>query len=298
MIKLRNVDSSLKSLIQGLLIGDVFYVDGDRGSDNARGDDLAHAMKTLGAAVRKASSGNHDYILGVGAETLAAAVSIAHADLHIIGIGDGGVKNEINRGWQLTCAATVDTLQPTTAADGMEIAGIQFVCNATDHILIDDAGAEGVFFHDCTVIGSTTASDAVRLDIEGPRWVINDNIFLLCKLPVDLANKECVVKRNIFQDVDTAAIGVKVSNAAGDRCIIGGGPGDGNVFNLSGGTGDTGVYIITGANQCIVTYNLFHATLADNINDSGTGTLKAPNFEATLVSSTATTTYQAQQVSD
>lgn len=274
-IILSQLDKSLKSLVLGLMLGDIFFVNGDTGDDNATGNEFQYALKTLAAAVLKGVTGHHDYILCCGAETGAGAISIAQADLHIIGVGNGGIENIYQRGFQYTCPATVDTLQPTAAADGLEIAGIQFVCSATDHILIDDAGADGIFFHHNTVKGSTTASDAIRLDLEGAQPVISDNNFYLCKLPIDVIGAYSVIARNYMQDVDQAAIGVNVNT--GDYGII-----DHNIFNFSGTTGDTGVKIAAGANYWTVSFNFFHTGLNANISDAGTGTFLVGNQEGAI----------------
>lgn len=276
MIKMYNLDPAVQQMVRGLMLGDVFFVNGSAGDDHATGVDQDHAVKTLAQGVAKGVTGHHDYILGFGSETLLAAIAVAVADLHIIGIGNGGAANEFQRGWQLTRAVTVDGFQPTADADRLEIAGISFIEPATDAILIDDAGLEGGFFHHNTIIGSTTASDAIRLDLEGPRWTINDNIFVLCKLAIDVVGKECVIRRNEIQDVDTGAKGV-VIGAAAHRCIVAG-----NDFNLSGGTGDIGITVTAGAVNCQLKNNTFDDGISDPILDGGTGTHMVGNVQSGL----------------
>jgi len=273
------LDPTLKALVLGSLLGDIYFLNGDAGDDHANAQDFDHAMKTLRAAVMRASTGNHDYILCFGAETGTAAVAIAQADLHIIGIGNGGPGNVIGRGFQYTCPATVDTLQPAATADGLELAGIQFTCHATDHILMDDAGADRLYIHHNTIMGSTTLSVAVRFDLEGAYPVLEENHFYLCKLPIDLIGAYSVARKNYFQDVSTTAIGINI--ATGDYGIV-----DGNIFNLSGGTGDTGVKIAAGANYWTVSNNDFNASLSDAISDGGTGTLKINNRSASILGAT------------
>lgn len=286
-IKMKNLAGDVQSLIRGLMLGDVIYVNGDLGSDDSNGLDITHGLKTLNQAVRRTSSGNHDYVLGVGAETLTAAVAISQADLHIIGIGNGGIANEYARGWQLTCAASVDCLQPAATADGLEVAGIQFTQNADDGILVDDAGAVNCFFHHCTIIGSTTVTNAQMLDIEGAGWTINDNIMWDIKLAIDFAAAGCVARRNIISSQDTAAKGV-VIGASAHRCII-----DGNVFNLGGGTTDIGITLASSADHCVIMNNLFHPDCSDAINDSGTDTLKIGNLTGAIAGATGASILQA-----
>lgn len=276
MIKLKNLDFGLRSMVRGMMLGDVFFLNGDLGDDNANGKDFGHAMRTLGQGVGKLIPGNHDYLLCCGAETLTTEVAISQADCHIIGIGNGGMDNVYARGFQATCAATVDTLQLAATADGVELAGFCFIQNATSHILIDDAGADNVLFHHNTTHGGA-AITAILLDIEGAQWTINDNLFLVSKLAIDTVGADTVIQRNTFQSVDAAAKAINLSNATADRVIV-----QDNIFNLSGGTGDVGVTVITGANQCSVVNNLFHATCSDAINDSGTGTLIIGNQSAAI----------------
>ncbi len=276
MIQEHNIHPGLMAKINGQLLGDIFYLDGDAGDDNATGEDQTTGLKSLKTAVGKLVDGHQDYILAFGAETAVASVEIAESDAHIIGIGGGGAGNLFNRGYQYTCIATDDTLQTTTAADGAEIAGISFIQHATSHILIDDAGAEGVWFHHNTTLGGA-AITAILLDLEGARWVLNDNYFFVCKLAIDTIGKETIIKDNFFQSVDAAALGVNLGANTADRCVV-----DHNIFNLSGGTGDKGIVIVSGADQASITRNRFHVTCADNIDDSGTGTFLSGNYEGAI----------------
>jgi len=275
-IKLKTCDASLKALIFGMQLGNVFFANGSSGDDNATGVDQQHAVKTPNAAMLKTVSANHDHILMFGTFTQVASLAIASSHVSIIGIGGGGMKNEAGRGAVWTCLATDDSIIPATTADYLEIAGILFNQSATDHILIDDAGATDGFFHDNTIFGSTTASDAVRLDLEGARWTINDNIFTLCKLSIDVAAAMCVIKRNVITDVDIAAKGV-VIGASAHYCIV-----EGNDFNLSGGSGDIGITIASSADSTLVKDNTFDDGISDCISDAGTATNFVNNIQSGL----------------
>jgi hypothetical protein len=274
-IKMSSLTQSLQNMILGQKLGNVFYVDGTGGDDNNTGADWDHAMASLLQTEKKMQNANHDYILAAGAETATAALALTKSDSHIIGIGANG---PLARGFRYTRVATVDGIQLSTAADRVEIAGIQFTEPATDAILVDDAGATDFWFHDCTVLGSTTASDAIRLDLEGARAVVTDNIFLLCKLAIDLVGAESVAQRNYIQDVDTAAKGIVVG-ATAHRSIIGGfGLQDGNIINLSGTTGDVGITITSSADNCLVGHNQIDDGCSDAIADSGTATMLIGNI--------------------
>ena len=276
-MKVRSVSSDLLMFMTGMMIGNVYYVDGTNGNDGARGDCFSRALKTLYIGNTKLTAAHHDYLLCVGAETSTAVVSPSAANSHIIGIGAGGVNNEFSRGFVYSRVATAVGLSLATTADYMEIAGICFIEPATDAILVDDLGATGVYFHHNTVYGSTTASVAIRLDIEGDRWTIADNNFFLCKLAIDTIGPETVIRRNIIQDVSTTAKGVNLSANTADRCIV-----DGNIFNLSGGTTDVALTIVSGADQCLVSNNLFNASCSDAISNSGTGTMLINNWSAAI----------------
>ena len=264
MIKAKNLAPDLRAVINGMMVGNVYYV-GTGGDDNVSGKDYTSRMKSIKAAAKRLVSANNDYILCFGSETGTGSIDISAANAHIIGCSMP-ISDSMGRGYAYTCPATVDTIIPTTAADYLEIANIRFACHATDHILIDDAGCDDAFFHHNTVYGSTTASDAIRLDIEGARWSICDNIFVLCKLPIDLAGAACVVMRNFLHDVDTGAKGI-VFGANAHYGIFAE-----NVVNLSGGTGDVGVTIASSADNIVLRNNMFHGSISDAISDSGTGT--------------------------
>jgi len=279
MIAARNLNPNLKALVNGLMVGNVYYV-GTNGDNMASGAEYKRRLKNLQYATSKLVSANNDYVLCFGSETGAAAVEISAANAHIIGCSMG-IGDTMGRGYAYTCPATVDTLQPTIAADYLEIANIRFICHATDHILIDDAGCDDAYFHHNTVSGSTTASDAIRLDIEGARWTINDNIFQLCKLAIDLAGASCVVNNNRIYDLDTAAKGL-VIGASAHYCIV-----RGNTFNLVGTTGDIAVTIAASADHTELAYNNFSALTSDAISDSGTATQMWHNFN-TAVTGTST----------
>lgn len=274
MIGVRNLDANLASLVSGLMVGNVYYV-GTNGNDFQSGKDFKNRLKSLYAASLKLVTGNHDYVLAFGSETGVSSVTVSAANAHIIGasmpLGDA-----MGRGYAYTCPATVDTIITGATAHYLEVANIRFACHATDHILIDNDAATDGWFHHNTVYGSTTASDAVRLDLEGARWTITDNTFILCKLAIDVAGAACDIRRNLIHDVDTGAKGVVFGATAHyGTCID-------NLFNLSGGTGDVGITIAASADNIFMIGNHFHTTCSDNISDSGTATFMSNNLEGAI----------------
>src|SRR5574343_555414 len=274
MIKAKNLSPDLRSTIQGLMVGNVYYV-GYAGDDAADGTSYGARMTSIARASGRLVTLNNDYILCFGSEAAAGSVTVSAANAHIIG-ASMPMGDTMGRGYAYTCAATVDTIITGATAHYLEVANIKFVCHATDHILIDNDAATDGWFHHNTVYGSTTASDAIRLDLEGARWTITDNTFVLCKLAIDVAGAACDIRRNLIHDVDTGAKGVVFgANAHYGTCID-------NVFNLSGGTGDVGITIASSADNIFMIGNHFHASCSDNISDSGTATLMSCNFEAAI----------------
>ena len=274
MIKMKNLAPDLRSMVQGLMVGDVYFV-GVNGDNAASGVSFKERKKNLSFAAPLLTTLNNDYVLCFGSETGPDSVTISAANAHIIGcsmpIGDS-----MGRGYAYTCPATVDTIITGASAHYLEVANIRFVCSATDHILIDNDAATDGFFHHNTVYGSTTASDAIRLDMEGARWTISDNTFVLCKLAIDLAGAACDIRRNHIHDVDTAAKGIVFGAACHYSLCIG------NTINLTGGTGDVGITIASSADNIEVAYNLISASCNDPIADSGTGTVFHHNYSTAL----------------
>lgn len=289
MIKLKNLGTDLRALVMGQMIGDVWFVDGDAGDDGAVGEGFDTSLKTLASAVTKPVTGHHDYILCFGAETATISVSISQADVHIIGIGNGGMDNVFHRGFQYSRVATADGFIPATTADGLEIAGIRFTEPATDAILIDDAGATGCFFHHNTVIGYTgSASIAIRLDIEGTDWTISDNLFLDCQFPIDVANARPCIERNIIHCNIASGIGIKMSHTNAHNYLI-----RDNIVNVMQGTTDTGVETATGADYGWIVGNMFNSACNDDIDSDGTGSLIVNNMDNSIAGTTAASIQRA-----
>jgi hypothetical protein len=272
MIKPKNLSSDTRALLYGLMVGNVYFVNLSSGDDNATGESFKRAVKTVQQAVLKTVTANHDYVIVFGSGTQTKAVTSSNTHLHII--GGGPQLASAGRGCAFTGMATTTNI--TSSGVFFELAGFQHVGPATDAISLSTTGANA-FIHHNTFIGSTTASDAKRISSTGSYVTISDNIFSLCKLAIDVAGADSVIERNVIQDVDIAAKAINISVNTGDRCII-----RNNIINLSGGTGDVGVTIASGANQCVLSDNLFHATCNDPIADSGTGTGIWRNFSTAI----------------
>jgi hypothetical protein len=280
MIKAHNLDPSLAAFVQGMMVGNVYYV-GVNGNDAASGNNFKNRMKTIAMAAPRLLTLNNDYILAFGSETAATSITVNAANAHIIGcsmpIGDA-----MGRGYAYTCVATVDTIITGAAAHYLEVANILFTCHATDHILIDNDAATDGYFHHNTVYGSTTASDAIRLDLEGARWTVTDNNFILCKLAIDMAGAAQVVRRNFIHDVDIAAKAIVFGAVCHySRCTH-------NTIDLTGGTGDVGITIAASADNIELAYNNIAALCNDPIADSGTATVMHHNY-STAVTGTSFT---------
>ena len=264
-IAMKTLANDVQAMIRGQMLGNVFYVNGDKGDDHSSGADWRHAIRTLAMGVTKLVDESHDYLLMAGADTPGAAVEIAVADAHIIGVGLG---SPAVRGFTLTGPAA-DCLQPTAAADNLEIANIDFV-TAAAQVVVDDAGAIGLFIHDCTFkpVGETDNS-AITLDLEGIAPAIVNCDFLWQKLAVNSVGLRSLISKCLFVSDDTSAVGVEISNATGKTSQI-----LDCLFQLNGGSTDTGIKLISGANDGIIARCLFTAAVNDAIDvNSATGTL-------------------------
>jgi len=284
MIKMRNLHSEVKNLVYGMMLGDVVFVNGDLGDDTATGESFEYAKQSLAGAVQNVVSGHHDYILCCGAETGAAAVGIAQADLHVIGVGNGGMMNAWNRGYQYTCPAA-DALQPADTADGLEVAGIKFF--TAGNIVVDDDGADGMFFHHntFTTTGDTTTENTVLcLDIEGKYFVLADSIFLGQDLAVNTNGTGNIVERCIFQSASAAAKGVV---SQGLETIV-----RDCQFNFSHASA-VGITFSAAADQGSIHGCWFDGTNTARITNAGANVLISNCFSDTITAATTSTTYTA-----
>jgi hypothetical protein len=257
-----------------MMVGNVFYV-GVNGGDSSSGRDFKTRMSSVAAAATRLTTLNNDYILCFGSETGTGSITVSAANAHIIG-ASMPIGDHVGRGYAYTCPATVDTIITGSAAHYLEVANIRFVCHATDHIVVDNDASTDGWFHDNTVYGSTTASDAIRLDLEGARWSVTDNSFILCKLAIDVAGAAQVIRRNFIHDVDIAAKGIVFGAAAHySRCTH-------NTIDLTGGTGDVGITIASSADNIELAYNNISASCSDPIADSGTATVMHHNYSTAI----------------
>ena len=277
-------DENVRALMSGLLVGDLIFVNGDSGDDNANGLDWGHALKTLDAANKKTVAGRNDYILGAGAITLTAAVAFATTRVHLIGVGTND-RGSNYRGLQLSAGALnpVLTLAASDAALGMEIANVRLASTVatTSQMLIDDLGSAGVYIHDCTFINGSNAT-AISADIESADWTFRRCNFLLCAKALDFAQARAVVEGCLIQSAHTSAIGVRLSHLNAKYAQI-----LNNFFNLSGGTTDHGLEAVSNATLGTVVGNRFNASCADPIEiTTSTGWLNADNFVSTLAAAT------------
>jgi hypothetical protein len=273
-------DENVRALMSGLLVGDLVFVNGDSGDDNANGLDWGHALKGLDAAAKKTANGRHDYILAAGAMTLTAAIAFATTRLHLIGVGmqDPG---STYRGLQITTPALNPalTVAASSGALGMEIANIRIASSVatTSQMLIDDLGSAGVYVHDCTFVNGSDAT-AITADIESTDWTFKRCEFLLCAKALDFAQARARVEECLIQSAHTSAIGIHLSNANAKYAMI-----LKNMFNLSGGTTDHGLLAVTNATLGTVVGNLFNTAVSDPIEvTTTTGWLNVNNFSSLL----------------
>ncbi len=275
-------DEHVRALFSGLLIGNIYFVDGEYGDNNANGLDWGHALRDLTTAHQRCTAHRHDYILAANDVTQSAQIVWAKARVHVIGASfqDKGALG--GRGCKITTAylgANHCTLAASDGAEGMEFAGLHFYTSSasTSEIQVDDLGSSDVYFHDCTFShAGESATPPICLDIETADWTIRRCNFINVEKAIDSAARIFVLE-NYFQSVGTSALGVNLSNTAADASIIAG-----NVFCLSGGTTDKGIVLAANVISCSVVNNWFYSTVSDPITPTTAGNLIGGNFLAAL----------------
>jgi hypothetical protein len=278
-------DSQMRSLMSGMLIGDLYFVNLSSGDNNSNGLDWSHALRDLTTAQQRASTLNFDHIIVAGAASQAATLALTKKNLHIMG-GGFNAKESAYRGAQLTFGAAIQlTLAASSGALGAEIAGFNFIITAasTSQILVDDLGSPGVYIHDCT-FRQGTKLNAILLDIESADWTIARSLFYNTCKTIDAAEARLRVSDCYFQSSHTSGLIINISATAGDYATI-----ERCDFNVSGGTTDKAIVLSSNVIYTSIVDCRFHATCSDPITTTtATGHLNVGNFVATLIGSTST----------
>ncbi len=284
-ISFQTLNNDVQAMIRGQMLGNVFYVNGDNGDDHSNGDNWNEALRTPAQGITRLIDENHDYLLMAGANTPGAAIEIAVADAHIIGIGSG---SPAVRGFTLTCPAA-DCLQPTAAADNLEIANIDFVTQG--QVVVDDAGCLGFYMHDCTFKPTAeTDNTAITLDLEGASPAVVDCDFLWQALAIDSVGLRTIVKGCLFVTDTTTSTAINISNTTAHTFQI-----LGCTFQMTGTTNDEGIIIISGADDGIIKDCWFNKDVNDSISDSGTNTLIINCFDDAITGTSTSSLWLAVQ---
>lgn len=290
-------DEHVRALFSGLLIGNIYFVDGEYGDNNANGLDWGHALRDLTTAHQRCVAHKHDYILAANDVTQSAQIVWATPRVHVIGASfmDRGALG--GRGCKITTAylgANHCTLAASDGAEGMEFAGLHFYTSSasTSEIQVDDLGSSDVYIHDCTFShAGEAATPPICLDIETADWTIRRCMFLNVEKAIDSAARIFVFE-NFFSTAGTSAIGVNISNTAGDYSHI-----VDNKFNLGGGTTDKGIVLAANVINCTLHGNWFSNECSDPITvTTDTDQLVSNNWVDTLIAANTSTAIQFKGV--
>lgn len=190
--------STIKSLVDGLGPGDIYYVDYRNGADGNDGLTWDTALRTYSEAISRVTSNNNDVILIDGDSTVVetAMVTISKNRVHTIGIngmlGHYGQGAKISVG--VTTAATdiatikntgvrntfigIKVINENTVAEGLYgwAEGGEFTrfhnCEFYKSTDLDDAGAseflhngDSAMFYDCTFGSSANITGNIRANV-------------------------------------------------------------------------------------------------------------------------------------
>lgn len=211
----------------------IFFVDGDHGSDSNSGNSPTNAKLTIQAAVTAASAGDTIYIkakdihaLSTDPESYAEAIVIPNdkPQLKLIGVGTGLTQGGVPQIKGSTTATTSVIL--TIQAPGCLIANLGFNGAGTTGggILLDSDGGTTKDAFGTTIIGchfknlkGSTATDcrtggAIMWSANGGSWQvrIEGNVFyknvgdIILKGTSVSVPQDVVIKNNTFQGIATA----------------------------------------------------------------------------------------------
>lgn len=124
-------------------VGNVYYVDGNSGSDSASGEWPDDPLKTITAALAKCVANHDDYIYVIdGWNQDGGVITVSTHRVHIIGVGN-------NLSPYVMQAATGSAHIFHVTGDYVEIAGFAMGGGATSYGGINCHGSLGLWIHDC-----------------------------------------------------------------------------------------------------------------------------------------------------
>lgn len=283
-------DEHVRALFSGLLIGNIYFVDGEYGDDNSNGLDWGHALRTLNTANTRTTSHKHDYILCANDITQSAQIAWNRTRVHVIGASFRDMGAWGGRGCKVTTAylgANHATLAASDGAEGMEFAGLHFYTSSasTSEIQVDDLGSSDVYIHDCTFShAGEAATPPICLDIETADWTIRRCAFINVEKAIDSAARIFIFE-NYFFTAGTSAKAINLTNTVADNSLI-----VGNICNLGGGTTDVAITLAANVIGCTVHGNWVSNECSDPIAiTTDTDQMVSGNFVDTLVSANTST---------
>ena len=242
-------------------------------------------------------------VIHKGAYTQNTALTVNKGNVTIIDVGYfSDVPHSLAR-ITYTPATAVDLF--TVTQDSVRFIGLDIVADCSTAAgavyALDSAAADK-----CAIIGGQVrVSDATNLcvgiDCDGADLVVKDWIFNasaagnVVHVGIRVSDARPHISGCTITTISTSAgcRGVHLDNTAThDGHVIG------NIFNMRGGTADEGIVTAAGADNNVLKDNWFHASLSDNIDDSGTGTMMVNNVEGTLIANNSATTASDTVVQD
>jgi len=143
--------------------GDIFFVDGNNGSDGNDGLSRLHPKATLASAIASAQAGDTIICSPGGSETRTATIAANLARLKIVCPTDNP-----EAGYTITGAGTVDLM--TVSAANVHIEGLRFTRSAaagsTTAALLTTADADGLTVKGCSFDSSDSTSSWTNYGVE------------------------------------------------------------------------------------------------------------------------------------
>lgn len=259
----------------------VWYVDKNKTSPAISGDGLSWDTAFLTVTEAISAAGDYDIIfIGQGIYSEAATLAITQTGLKIFGAGTSGFI------WGPT------SLKSDTAADhimtidcnGVELAGVDFICNTTSKNAIQMGATTTTYkthIHDCHFGGGGTTNIGINCDTTQDTvdmHVDSCEFYNYSTAGIYLSGTRCKITNNLFF-VPAAGIGIDNSNDTGanrpDKLIAG------NMILGSNST-DTGIKIASTepTDGTLLVYNNCVTNCNTNITTgkSDAGTVNNPTY--------------------
>lgn len=196
----------------------VWYVDKNKTSPAASGNGLSWDEAFLTVTEAIAAAGNYDVIfIGQGVYSEAATLAITQTGLKIFGAGTSGFIWGPTSLKSDTCADDLITID----SNGVEIAGLDFICNTADKSAIVMGGTSTTYkthLHDCH-FGGGTGAYGIKCDLTQDTvdmHVDRCEFYNYASAGILLSGTRCKVTNCLFF-VPAAGIGIDIRDTGDNR---------------------------------------------------------------------------------